>query len=126
MTLSFPGGGTVSQFYYNGFLITWKSGLRDAFLSAKNTYPSYELWITGWSMGGSLASMAAPYISQMGYFDLNNIKMVSFSGLRIGHTDFADRYPSLVPYSYRVTHRNDVVPHLIPFDAGYRHQKNEV
>ena len=77
-------------------------------------------------MGGALAGMVAPYISQMGYFPAANIKMVSFGELRIGHLDFAERYESLVPYAYRVVHRNDFVPHSIPLESGYRHHKNEV
>lgn len=124
--MKFPGGGTVGQFYYSGFLTIWNAALRDALFSAKNANPSYELWVTGWSMGGSLAGIAAPYISQMSYFNPTNIKMVSFGELRIGYIDFAQRYPSLVPFAYRVVHRHDIVPHLIPLEAGYRHHGNEV
>lgn len=77
-------------------------------------------------MGGALAGMAAPYISQMGYYPPNQIKMISFGELRIGYMDFATRYETLVPFAYRVVHRNDAIPHRIPLDAGYRHHKNEV
>jgi hypothetical protein len=116
----------VHRFYYNGFTVLWNAGLRDAFFAAKNAFPSYELWVTGMSLGGALTGFAAPYISQMGYFDKTNIKMISFGEPPVGHGDFADRYPDLVPYSYRVTHRNDIVPHIIPYAAGYRQHKNEV
>uniref|UniRef100_A0A914DXY1 Fungal lipase-like domain-containing protein n=1 Tax=Acrobeloides nanus TaxID=290746 RepID=A0A914DXY1_9BILA len=114
------------QFYYNGFLVTWNGGLRDALLSAKNSNPTYELWVVGWSMGGSLSAIAAPYISQMGYYNAINIKLVTFGELRMGYMDFATRFPSLVSYSYRVVHKKDLYPHLIPYDAGYRHHVNEV
>lgn len=124
--MPFPGGGTVAKFWYNGFLILWNGGLRDAFFTAKNKYPTYELWVTGGSMGGCLASNAAAYISQMGFMDKSQIKMVSFGQTRVGDAVFAERYPNLVPYAYRVTHRNDIAPHLVPYEAGYRHFKNEV
>lgn len=126
MTVNFPGGGTVAQFWYNGFLITWNAGLRDLYFSAKNKYPNYEVWVIGTSMGGTLAGNAAAYISQMGYADPSMIKLVTFGQLRFGKADFISRFPSLVPYAYRVTHRADVVPHLIPTSAGYLHYAKEV
>ena len=30
LTENFPSGGTVAKFWYNGFLIVWNAGLRDA------------------------------------------------------------------------------------------------
>lgn len=125
-TVTFPGGGTVAKFWYNGFLSLWNGGLNDMFFSAKAANPTYELWVTGMSMGGSLASEAAAYISQLGYLDPSLIKMISFGQTRIGHKDFADRYPTLVPFAYRVTHNHDIVPHIIPYSQGYRHHKNEI
>src|SRR5690349_12785343 len=110
MTVTFPGGGTVAKFWYNGFLTIWNGGIRDAFFAAKNQNPTYELWVTGFSMGGSLAANAAGYISALGYMSPNDIKLITFGQPRIGHADIAARYPSLVPYMYRVTHRLDHVP----------------
>lgn len=106
-------------------MLLWNNGLRDAFFTAKNKNPEFELWITGFSMGGSVASIAAAYISQMGYMAPSQVKLVTFGQSRVGHPDLANRYPSLVPYAYRVTHRNDSVPHYIP-NPPYQHFKNEV
>jgi hypothetical protein len=125
-TTSFPGGGTVDYFYYNGFLTLWNNGMRDAFLSQKNKYPSYEVWVVGTSMGGSLAGMSAAYISQLGYVDPSVLKLMTFGQLRIGKADFIFRFPTLVPYSYRVTFHHDIVPHLIPLEAGYKHYGKEI
>ena len=101
----------MQKWYYNAFTIIWNAGLRDALLTAKNTYPSYELWVTGLSLGGGLSSLAAPYISQMGYFDKYNIKLLNFGAMRVGKPDFVSRFPSLVPWAYRLVHRYDIVPH---------------
>lgn len=125
-TVLFPGGGTVHKFYYDGFLTIWNGGLREAVFTSKNAYPTYDLWVTGASMGGSLSAMAAAYISQLGYYRPSRVKMISFGELRIGYMDFVERYENLVPYAYRVVHRNDAIPHRIPLEAGYRHHKNEV
>jgi hypothetical protein len=125
ITVPFPGGGTVSKFWYNAFLVTWNGGLRDAFLSSKNAYANYELWVTGWSLGGSMAANAAGYISAIGLMKPSDIKLVTFGQPRIGLPDFASRYSSLVPYAYRVIHRTDYIPHT-PAYAGYEHFPTEV
>ena len=124
--MPFPGGGTIDKFYYNGFLTIWNAGIRDAYFAAKNKYPTYELWVVGTSMGGSLAGTAAAYISQMGYVNPSMLKLITNGMLRIGKTDLISRFPTLVPYAYRIVHRHDIVPHLIPLTAGYQHFGPEV
>lgn len=99
--------------------------MKDAFFSAKNSFPDYELWVTGFSLGGGLSSITAPYITQMGYFNKTNVKVVNFGAVRVGHPDFVDRFPGLVPYAYRVVHQNDIVPHAFEFN-GYINYANEV
>ena len=103
----------------------WNGGLSQAFFSAKNAYPTYELWVTGLSLGGGLSSIAAPYISQLGYFDKNNMKLINFGAMPIGKADFLSRYASLVPYAYRIVHHYDIVPHFF-VQAGYGNYANEV
>ena len=73
-----------------------------------------------------MAALGAAYISQMGYFPPSGIKMINIGELRVGYKDFSDRYPSLVPYAYRIVHRNDAAPHAIPLTDGYYHHANEV
>lgn len=125
MTVTFPGGGTVHKFYYNAFTILWNNGIRDALFAAKNAYPSYELWVTGLSLGGGLSSIAAPYISQFNYFNSANMKLLNFGAMRVGKPDFVARIPSLVPWAYRIVHRYDIVPHWFQ-QAGYVNYANEV
>uniref|UniRef100_A0A914DCN8 Fungal lipase-like domain-containing protein n=1 Tax=Acrobeloides nanus TaxID=290746 RepID=A0A914DCN8_9BILA len=125
-TVPFPGGGTVLSFYYNVFASVWYGGIRDAFFSVRNSYPTYEVWVTGWSLGAATATMGAAYLSQMGYVQPNNIKLMNFGSPRLGHPDFANRFPSLVPYAYRVVHNRDHVPHAPTPADGYQHIKNEV
>uniref|UniRef100_A0AC35TS19 Lipase_3 domain-containing protein n=1 Tax=Rhabditophanes sp. KR3021 TaxID=114890 RepID=A0AC35TS19_9BILA len=46
--------GGVSHYFYHAFTLLWDSGLKDAFLSAKNSYPTYQVFITGHSLDKSL------------------------------------------------------------------------
>uniref|UniRef100_A0A914PS13 Fungal lipase-like domain-containing protein n=1 Tax=Panagrolaimus davidi TaxID=227884 RepID=A0A914PS13_9BILA len=125
-TSPFPGGGTVSKFFYNAIMVLWNGGIKDAYLKAKNKNPNYEVWVTGGSMGGALSSLMAGYLVQMGYASSSAVKLMTFGEPRNEHNDLADRFPSLVPWAYRVVHRFDDIPHIVPTNMGYQHHKNEI
>uniref|UniRef100_A0A7E4UQN3 Lipase_3 domain-containing protein n=1 Tax=Panagrellus redivivus TaxID=6233 RepID=A0A7E4UQN3_PANRE len=108
----FPGGGTVSHYFYNAFLSVWNGGMKDDAFRFKNKYPNFEVWVTGHSLGGAMASIAAAHISQLKLVSPDKIKMLSFASPMPVDEDWAARYPALVPWAYRVTHHWDLVPHL--------------
>lgn len=41
----FVGGGNVATYFYQAFLDIWNAGMRDDFLTAKNSNPGYDLWV---------------------------------------------------------------------------------
>ena len=43
--VSFVGGGSVGEYFYNGWKGVWDAGMQDDLLTAKNSYPSYQLWV---------------------------------------------------------------------------------
>ncbi|EPB66209.1 triacylglycerol lipase [Ancylostoma ceylanicum] len=97
-------GGYVSTYFYKAFMAVWNGGLKESFKNLHAKYPSYFVWVTGHSLGGALASLAASYI----------IAEENING-------------SNVSYSYRVVHWRDLVPH-IPMKGfeGYWHHNSEV
>ncbi|VDL72702.1 unnamed protein product [Nippostrongylus brasiliensis] len=126
LVVPWVAGGSVSKYFYNAFNAVWTAGIKDDFLSLKSKYPDYELWIVGHSLGGAMASLAASYIEKMKLFDGNRIKLVTFGQPRTGDIDFARAHDSQIPYTFRVTHAHDVVPHVPPQDVeNYHHHKSE-
>ncbi|RCN47541.1 triacylglycerol lipase, partial [Ancylostoma caninum] len=120
-------GGSVSTYFYNAFASVWSGGIKDDFLATTHKYQDYELWIVGHSLGGAMASLAASYIVKMQLFDGNKIKPVTFGQPRTGDKKFADAHGNQIPYSFRVTHDHDVVPHVPPEGLEqYHHHKSEV
>ena len=124
--VNFPGGGKVNEYYHSAFRYLWEGGFRDDFLYFKNKYPTYEVRVTGHSLGGALASLAASWLSAMGYVPPERIKMVSFGEPHVGDQTWADKYSTWVPWAYRVTHRFDHVPHWPYNITGFVHHKKEI
>ncbi|KAK6054026.1 triacylglycerol lipase [Cooperia oncophora] len=115
----------------------WKNGMKDDLATLSSQHSGYELWITGHSLGGAMASLAASYIAHNKLFAADKlpghievkifqIKLVTFGQPRTGDKDYAAAVEKEVPYAFRVTHSHDSVPHL-PLEnmEGYYHHKTE-
>ena len=123
----FIGGGNINPYFNNGFTLLWNAGLKDAFLTLKNRYPDYQVLVTGHSLGSSEAAICAATISHLKYVDPSKLLLVTFGGPRTGDKTFADGFPKLVPETYRVVHRDDLIPHLPPPGVlGYIHIASEI
>lgn len=85
---------------------------------------STNIWITGHSLGGAVAALAAPDVA------INMSKIVpslhTYAGPRSGQPSFADKFDKLVKTCFRVVNRWDIVPQLPPAVAQYRHVGVEV
>ncbi|KAK6040415.1 triacylglycerol lipase [Cooperia oncophora] len=119
-------GGVVSKYFNDGFMRIWKNGMKDDLATLSSQHSGYELWITGHSLGGAMASLAASYIAHNKLFAADKIKLVTFGQPRTGDKDYAAAVEKEVPYAFRVTHSHDSVPHL-PLEnmEGYYHHKTE-
>ncbi|CCD69965.1 Fungal lipase-type domain-containing protein [Caenorhabditis elegans] len=124
---SWVSGGHVSEYFSDAFFKIWTSGMKDDVISLMSRYPSYQVWVTGHSLGGALASLAATYLRYTSLVSADQLLLVTFGQPRTGNMDFATSVDNLVPNAYRVTHSHDPVPHL-PGQGhhGYFHHKSEV
>lgn len=46
----------ISEYFYNAFNLTWEGGLKSDFLELSTKYWQYEIWLSGHSLGGAMAS----------------------------------------------------------------------
>jgi hypothetical protein len=123
----FSGGGNVNEYFLHAFNLLWSSGLRDDFLTLKNSNPDYAAWITGHSLGAAIASIAATTIAHTKLISPDLIKLITFGEPRVGDKTYAEVADSLISYAYRVVHRHDIIPHLPPKGfRNYYHHKSEV
>uniref|UniRef100_A0A0N4ZBW6 Lipase_3 domain-containing protein n=1 Tax=Parastrongyloides trichosuri TaxID=131310 RepID=A0A0N4ZBW6_PARTI len=124
---AFPAGGNVARYFYDAWALVWNGGLRDVFLTVRNSNPNYKVWITGHSLGGAMASLTAANIGYHGYSPKEKIMAITFGEPRLGDESYANAFDNLVGYSYRVVHRRDPVPHLPLMNMlNYTHTKEEI
>ncbi|KAJ3304834.1 hypothetical protein HDV03_002216 [Kappamyces sp. JEL0829] len=114
-----------------GFLEAWnflKPAIELAFLELVAAYPHSSLLITGHSLGGAVATLAAVDLYSA-YFSLpisNRWTVLTVGQPRVGNQIFSN-WTDLFPLDfYRVVYENDLVPHLPPGFVGFQHVSQEV
>ncbi|KAJ1368718.1 hypothetical protein KIN20_029976 [Parelaphostrongylus tenuis] len=95
-TSAWPFGGRVSKYFHDGFHKLWGAGMEEDYFFLKKAYPEYEIWITGHSLGGSLASLAAPFVVRSKSSSADEIKLVTFGQPRTGDLQFSNAHNSQV------------------------------
>eukprot|EP00048_Salpingoeca_helianthica_P015336 m.226243 g.226243 ORF g.226243 m.226243 type:complete len:317 (-) comp16901_c0_seq1:40-990(-) len=81
--------------------------------------------VTGHSLGAALAGICAMDLRVLFGSQLY-IELVNFGMPRTGNEAFFRDYPRFVNFTRRVVHQNDIVPHLPPYEIGFRHVTTEV
>ncbi|KAJ9049993.1 hypothetical protein DSO57_1018721 [Entomophthora muscae] len=92
----------------------------------KSRYPGYRLILTGHSLGGVLATLMAPIVSQELSCAPETIRVITYNQLRVGNMVFADHYNSLAFNFTRVINKQDPAGDHPEFDLGWAHVQREV
>jgi len=110
-----PVGGKVVAYFYDvgcdirtfgldntrlptlqAFFQLWKAGLETDYRELIQSHPTAELWVFGHSLGGSIASLAAAWISSLSLIPPEKLRFVSFGQPRTGNLAFAQTFDELV------------------------------
>ncbi|KAI9911479.1 hypothetical protein PsorP6_009245 [Peronosclerospora sorghi] len=111
---------------HRGFWIAYESireELKEVTRLILDEHPGVSLYVTGHSMGGALAVLAAYDLAVN--FNLQ-VTMYNFGGPRVGNPSFRQHYDSCVPTSYRVVMDGDIVPGWPRFWGLYEHVGTEI
>ncbi|KAB8116024.1 hypothetical protein EE612_056949 [Oryza sativa] len=112
--------------YYN---TTVRHEILESVRWARKTYGRLPINVVGHSMGGALASFCALDLSVK--YGSQEVQLMTFGQPRVGNPSFAAYFSDQVPRTIRVTHQNDIVPHLPPYfcylgEWTYHHFSREV
>ena len=108
--------GKVQSYWKRAFFVLWPSMEAEVkALVVKN--PSYQIWVTGHSLGGAIASLASTWLAYYNIAPRKNIILYTFGMPRVGNYKYALQHDQLVNNSWRVVNYNDLVPHF-PFVMG--------
>jgi hypothetical protein len=77
-------------------------------------HPGFSFYITGHSLGGALATIAALDLSCNGLVSRNQLHLYTFGSPRVGDVHFANAVMGAVSEHWRVVHDRDAVPHIPP------------
>ncbi|CAG9944718.1 unnamed protein product [Clonostachys rosea f. rosea IK726] len=115
---------------HTGFSTAWDEISHDVLATLeeqKSKHPDYDIIVTGGSLGGAVATVAAAHIREAGY----QADLYTYGSPRIGNGVLVDFITQQPGKSYRVTHRHDLVPRIptpiipLPDWPEYRHVSPE-
>ncbi|MDE2118276.1 MAG: lipase family protein [Betaproteobacteria bacterium] len=110
-----PGG-----MVHEGFLIALNYVWSDIWNYIRENRKSRSLWVTGHSLGGALATLAAAKLRLEKDEPINGL--YTFGQPRAGNRDFANRFDSdFSTQTFRYVNNADMVPRVPPRISGYSH-----
>lgn len=122
--LTVPGTSCSSCQVHQGFQTIYNSMANDissAVSNALSSFPGSSLLVTGHSLGGGLAALAASSLAAQGH----KLTVYTYGEPRNGNPAFTSYINSQVPNYYRTTHYNDGVPQIPPPLLGFEHHGTE-
>lgn len=93
-------GGAVSEYFYDVYRALLDGGLGRELRRLLAAHPDYEVWVTGHSLGGAMASIAAAELIHFARVPADQVKLVTFGQPRTGDALFSEAHRALV------SHRN--------------------
>lgn len=106
----------ISQYFIYFYDNVFKADFMTSMAAIAKKYPNFDFYITGHSLGGAFATIAALHLSHMKIFPAEKLSLYTFGSPRVGNRAFALEVTASVKQSYRVVHSNDIVPHVPPKD----------
>ena len=104
--------GKVQAYWKRGFEELWQQSMEAEVKALVSKNPSYQIWVTGHSLGGAMASLASTWLAYYNIAPRKNIILYTFGMPRVGNYHYALQHDRLVNNSWRVVNDNDLIPHF--------------
>lgn len=113
-----PGARVHSGFF--GAYQALSAILAADFNQLRTQYPSYQVLFTGHSLGAAVANLAAVDLLAV-HGQGSQAVLYNFGSPRVGNNAYATYGENNVGVTYRVTHYDDIVPHLPGESSDFWH-----
>lgn len=114
---SFEAGGKVQSYFANAYE-KLKHDVNVSIVNLIRTYPNYDVVVTGHSLGGALASLAAMSLVYHKIVPMNRMLLYTYGLPRVGDKEYASKHDKLVNNSWRIVHHRDIVAHVPLYNLG--------
>jgi len=122
---NFVGGSVHKGFLncYNALSAATKSAVK----AFKRQYPKADVYFTGHSLGGAVATLAAADCVDSWGINAREVFLITFGSPRVGDATFATKFANMMgTRNWRVVNNHDLVPHVPPKVLGWHHVATEV
>ena len=110
-----------------GFRAAWRSVRDDVIEAVEDFGPDRRIWLTGHSLGGALAMLAALDLKREVSNAAHLAGCYTFGQPRVGNADFRSWYNAVFrERTFRVVHSDDIVARVPWLLGSYRHAGTEV
>jgi triacylglycerol lipase len=107
--------------FHRGFMAAYFA-VRDRLQDRIKQYPTATLVVTGHSLGGALATIAALDLQyNITQHSKQPLSVYTFGAPRVGNAALVESFSQRVPNSYRFVYGRDLVTHIPRVWQGYRH-----
>lgn len=119
-----PDGGKTeygfTRFYESFFFVDPIGGNSENLKDYLKGLPrSTSFTVAGYSLGAALATLHSAVLAHHKF----SVEIYTFASPMVGDTEFVNTYNSLVPNSYHIFNKPDIVPQLPGPLLGYKHVK---
>ncbi|NJK38377.1 MAG: hypothetical protein HC825_01470 [Oscillatoriales cyanobacterium RM1_1_9] len=101
---------------HRGFANLYAEVADQVIVAAQQLNPAIPCYVSGHSLGASLATLAALDIANRVPALKNQVQLYTYASPRVGDPTFASAHSQLVPNSYRVVNLGDAIP-LVPLNS---------
>ncbi|KAI6220858.1 Lipase-like protein [Aphelenchoides fujianensis] len=123
---NFMNLGKINLYFHNAYFAIWNHGMKKRVHEVLRTYPKYDVYVTGHSLGAALSSLASLELEYEGALRGRTVFHYNFGEPRVGDMNYALQHTEYLPEFYRVTHAHDFVSDEFPQILGYFHHSTQV
>lgn len=104
--------------YFRAAQLSMFTQAKAALLDLQQKYPTYQLYMSGHSLGGAIATIMAFDFYTQNLLIRNDPVLYSFGQPRAGNYEFAKQFDKFIPTAYRIVNGRDVVAHVPPCNTA--------